>query len=37
MLSLFLNGTRTPLETIDKIGHRTSALGYSGLPRAAAV
>ena len=37
MLSLFLNGTRTPLETIDKIGHRTSPLGHSGLPRAAAV
>jgi alkylhydroperoxidase/carboxymuconolactone decarboxylase family protein YurZ len=27
MLSLFLNGTRTPLEAIDKIGSRTSPLG----------
>jgi hypothetical protein len=27
MLSLFLNGTRTPLETTDKIGSRTSPLG----------
>ena len=27
MLSLFLNGTRTPLETIDKIGNRTGPLG----------
>lgn len=27
MLSLFLNGTRMPLETTDKIGSRTSPLG----------
>jgi len=27
MLSLFLNGTRVPLETTDKIGSRTSPLG----------
>jgi hypothetical protein len=27
MLSLFLNATRTPLETTDKIGTRTSPLG----------
>jgi Carboxymuconolactone decarboxylase family len=27
MLSLFLNATRTPLETTDKIGSRTSPLG----------
>ncbi len=27
MLSLFLNGTRTPLETTDKIGNHTSPLG----------
>ncbi len=27
MLSLFLNGTRVPLETSDKIGSRTSPLG----------
>lgn len=27
MLSLFLNATRTPLETADKIGSRTSPLG----------
>jgi hypothetical protein len=27
MLSLFLNATRTPLETTDKIGNRTSPLG----------
>ena len=27
MLSLFLNATRTPLETTDKIGRRTSPLG----------
>jgi hypothetical protein len=27
MLSLFLNGTRTPLETTDKIGSQTSPLG----------
>jgi hypothetical protein len=27
MLSLFLNGTRVPLETTDKIGDRTSPLG----------
>jgi hypothetical protein len=27
MLSLFLNGCRVPLETIDKIGMRTSPLG----------
>ena len=27
MLSLFLNGTRTPLETTDKVGDRTSPLG----------
>jgi hypothetical protein len=27
MLSLFLNGTRTPLETTDKLGSRTSPLG----------
>ena len=27
MLSLFLNATRTPLETTDKIGGRTSPLG----------
>jgi hypothetical protein len=27
MLSLFLNATRTPLETTDKIGARTSPLG----------
>ena len=27
MLSLFLNATRVPLETTDKIGHRTSPLG----------
>jgi alkylhydroperoxidase family enzyme len=27
MLSLFLNGTRTPLETTDKIGSHTSPLG----------
>ena len=27
VLSLFLNVTRTPLETTDKIGSRTSPLG----------
>ncbi|MGV0715570.1 carboxymuconolactone decarboxylase family protein [Mycolicibacterium sp. XJ662] len=27
LLSLFLNGTRVPLETADKIGQRTSPLG----------
>ena len=27
MLSLFLNGCRVPLETIDKVGTRTSPLG----------
>lgn len=27
MLSLFLNGTRVPMETTDKIGQRTSPLG----------
>jgi alkylhydroperoxidase family enzyme len=27
LLSLFLNGTRVPLETTDKIGRRTSPLG----------
>lgn len=27
MLSLFLNGTRVPMETTDKIGSRTSPLG----------
>ncbi|MGE2718187.1 hypothetical protein [Mycolicibacterium celeriflavum] len=27
LLSLFLNGTRVPLETTDKIGTRTSPLG----------
>ena len=27
MLSLFLNATRTPLETTDKLGSRTSPLG----------
>jgi hypothetical protein len=27
MLSLFLNGTRTPMETTDKIGSQTSPLG----------
>lgn len=27
MLSLFLNATRTPLETMDKIGGRTSPIG----------
>jgi alkylhydroperoxidase family enzyme len=27
LLSLFLNGTRVPLETTDKIGQRTSPLG----------
>jgi hypothetical protein len=27
LLSLFLNATRTPLETTDKIGARTSPLG----------
>jgi hypothetical protein len=26
MLSLFLNGTRVPMETTDKIGSRTSPL-----------
>jgi hypothetical protein len=27
LLSLFLNGTRVPMETTDKIGQRTSPLG----------
>ncbi len=27
LLSLFLNGTRVPLETTDKIGGRTAPLG----------